>query len=138
MVKLKMLNQEENKLLERKEIVLEVMHDDNATPPRAELMKEIAQNLKVDPNLMFITKIKTIYGKSCSQVVVRVYKNRADLERFENLKRLKATQEEKAEPTQTKESTQESQPKEETKQEAKEEAKQETKEETKEEAKQES
>jgi len=136
MVKLKMLSQEENKLLERKEIVLEVMHDDNATPPRAELVKEIAQNLKVDPNLMFITKIKPIYGKSCSQVVVRVYKNRADLERFENLKRLKATQEEKAEPTQTKESVQETQPKEETKQEAKE-AKQETKEETKEEDKQE-
>ena len=130
MVKLKMLSQEENKLLERKEIVLEVMHDDNATPPRAELMKEIAQNLKVDPNLMFITKIKPIYGKSCSQVVVRVYKNRADLERFENLKRLKATQEEKAEPTQTKESVQETQTKEETKQEAKE-AKQETKEESK-------
>ena len=130
MVKLKMLNQEENKLLERKEIVLEVMHDDNATPPRAELVKEIAQNLKVDPNLMFITKIKPIYGKSCSQVVVRVYKNRADLERFENLKRLKATQEEKAEPTQTKESVQETQTKEETKQEAKE-AKQETKEESK-------
>ena len=125
MVELKMLSQEENKLLERKEIVFEVMHDSNATPSRAELMKEIAQNLKVDPNLMFITKIKPIYGKSCSQVVVRVYKNRAALERFENLKRLKATQEEKAQEPQA-ESTQESQPKEETKQEETKEAKQES------------
>ncbi|MBU1201900.1 MAG: hypothetical protein KJ583_00870 [Nanoarchaeota archaeon] len=100
---MKIIKQEENKLLERAEIVAEIVFSD-ATPSRESIRKELAKELKVDAGLVIIKKIETKYGERQALVQANVYKKADVLKKTEtkhmvkrNEDKKKVVEEEKAE-----------------------------------------
>jgi len=62
-MKVKIVSQEFNPLLKRKEIVFKVEHaDTGGTPPRLEVKKKLASKLKTKLELVYIRKMETKTG----------------------------------------------------------------------------
>ncbi len=62
-MKIKIVSQEFNPLLKRKEIVFKVEHaDTGGTPPRLEVKKKLASKLKTKLELVYIRKMETKTG----------------------------------------------------------------------------
>jgi len=74
-LKLEILESRENKLIGRKELIVRVDHWPQGTPPRKELRERIAQILKVDPEAVYVRKVKTEYGKCESLARIHVYES---------------------------------------------------------------
>jgi len=84
---MKILSQEESKLLERKNLVLEVDHTLKSTPKKDLIKDEIAKFLKVEEKLLVIKHVYTGFGKSSSKVEVYVYDNEKALKEVEPKKK---------------------------------------------------
>lgn len=63
----------ENKLLNRRELVVEAMHQKASTPTRQSVREWVAQQLGVDVANVFVRKIKTEYGIGKSVAEVHIY-----------------------------------------------------------------
>jgi len=62
-MKVKIVSQEYNPLLKRKEIVFEVEHSDTrGTPPRFEVRKKLASKLKTSVELVYVNRMETKTG----------------------------------------------------------------------------
>lgn len=62
-MKVKIVSQEHNPLLKRKEIVFEVEHEETGgTPSRFSVRKELASKLKNDLELVYVKELKTKTG----------------------------------------------------------------------------
>ncbi len=62
-MKIKVVSQEFNPLLKRKEIVFEVEHaDTGGSPPRSEVRKKLASKLKKNLELVYVRKMETKTG----------------------------------------------------------------------------
>jgi small subunit ribosomal protein S24e len=62
-MKVKVISEEYNPLLKRKEVTFKVEHaETGGTPPRLEVRKELATLLKTDLELVYIKKIETKTG----------------------------------------------------------------------------
>jgi len=63
----------ENRLLKRREVILEAIHIDAPTPTRQSVREWVAKQLGVDVANVFIRKIKGGYGVGKSRAEVHVY-----------------------------------------------------------------
>ncbi|HDD34320.1 MAG TPA: 30S ribosomal protein S24e [Thermofilaceae archaeon] len=71
--KVEVLEEWENKLVERRELIVRINHPAGGTPPRAEVRSEIAKMLGVDADLVYVRSIRTEYGMCESVARVHVY-----------------------------------------------------------------
>jgi len=74
-----------NNLIKRKEYKIKVMHKTSGTPNRVEIRKKIAALESVDENLVFIKKVKTLFGTRHSYAIVNIYDNEEIANKFEPL-----------------------------------------------------
>ena len=65
----------ENKLLNRTEVKFEASHSGTSTPSRADVLKELAAELKVAEDLIVIDKLNTLHGRQIASGVARAYEN---------------------------------------------------------------
>jgi ribosomal protein S24E len=73
-MQIKLLKQEMNTLLKRKEVNFKVDHNqEGRTPSRPEIKKNLAMILKVDENLVFIRRMRTITGTHVTIGEANVY-----------------------------------------------------------------
>jgi len=75
-MEMKILEEVENKLLDRKEIKFSVKHDKAATPKKQDLIKEIATKYSAPEENVVIDYIFTKKGMSESDVKAKVYKEK--------------------------------------------------------------
>ena len=69
---IKIVNEKDNKLLKRKEILLEVEYGNRATPSRQEFLDEFSKFFNVDKNLLEIDYIFSSAGKHVAKVKVKI------------------------------------------------------------------
>ena len=73
-MEVKILSENENPLLKRREVVFQVEHNQTgSTPPRLEVRNAIAKILKTDVSLVFIKKLETKTGTRKSVGLANVY-----------------------------------------------------------------
>jgi len=73
-MEVKILSENENPLLKRKEVVFQVEHNQTgSTPPRLEVRNAIAKILKTDVSLVFIKKLEAKTGTRKSVGLANVY-----------------------------------------------------------------
>lgn len=73
-MEVKILSENVNPLLKRREVVFQVDHDQTgSTPPRLEVKNAIARLLKIDANLVFIKKLETKTGTRKAVGLANVY-----------------------------------------------------------------
>lgn len=73
-MEIKILTENDNMLLKRKEIIFQVDHNKTgSTPPRLEIKNALAKVLKKDANLIFIKKLKTKMGTHTAVGIANVY-----------------------------------------------------------------
>jgi len=100
-MKVEILKDQENPLLNRREVEAKVEHPGARTPNRLELLPVLAKTLKADEKLIIIDKIITLTGTNTSRVKIQVYKKLEDIpkQKLEKMERRikKIKQAEKAE-----------------------------------------
>jgi SSU ribosomal protein S24E len=74
-VSFNVLNIRENKLLARREVLVEALHPKASTPTRQSVREWVAKQLGVDVANVFVRKIKTEYGLGRSVAEVHVYED---------------------------------------------------------------
>lgn len=75
-MKTRIVSKSENPLLKRKEVHFEVESTElEATPPRLEVRRVLATNLKVLEELVFIKRMKTMTGRKVTVGAANVYEN---------------------------------------------------------------
>ncbi|NWG11434.1 30S ribosomal protein S24e [Candidatus Bathyarchaeota archaeon] len=73
-MEIKILADNENTLLKRREVHFQVEHKQTGnTPPRLEVRKALATALKLDSELIFIKKFKTRTGTNTAVGIANVY-----------------------------------------------------------------
>lgn len=82
MTKLLIISEFYNKLLRRKDVQMLVDYD-GATPKRTELLKLIAEHLKVSEDRITIVKIKNLFGQHRLSVHCHVYDTVEDKKKYE-------------------------------------------------------
>lgn len=73
-MEIKILNERENPLLNRKEVKLRVYFD-KVIPKFKEVRKEVISYLKTDENLTVMNSIKTEFGAKYADCYVKIYKD---------------------------------------------------------------
>lgn len=86
---MKILNEEEHHLLNRRQIEFELEHPETKTPGKDETTKQISELLKVSPDLIKLKAIYTKYGGNSSTVIVNVYKDHKSLQDIEEFRKKK-------------------------------------------------
>lgn len=76
---MKIINQKENPLLNRKEVMIEVTHLGTSTPLRNQLIAGVAKSVKTSEDLVIINKIITKKGSASCEAKVLVYKKKEDI-----------------------------------------------------------
>ncbi len=74
-MELKIISNDENKLLGRKEIKASAVSTDK-TPTRAAVMEELCKKLSLDPALVEIREIKQQYGYKVSSILAYSYSSK--------------------------------------------------------------
>ena len=82
-MKLEIKKQVETPLLSRSRVTLLAEYQ-GATPPRADIRKDVAKKVGVGEDLTIIKHIYTRFGKQKSKIIAHVYKNKEDLAKFEH------------------------------------------------------
>ena len=77
------LKERDMELLSRKRYTL-MMDNKGATPSRLELVKELAEKYKTNPELIVIKHIYPQYGKRKTKLIVNIYKDKKKMELFEH------------------------------------------------------
>lgn len=73
-MKINITSQQYNPLLKRKEIVFEIRHEDTkGTPPRLEVRKVLAENLKANVELVYVRKMQTKTGTMQAKGEANIY-----------------------------------------------------------------
>jgi len=72
-MEIKILSENVNQLLKRKEVVFQVDNQTGSTPPRLDVKNALAKLLKTDANLVFIKKLKTKTGTRKTIGLANVY-----------------------------------------------------------------
>ena len=72
-MELKITNDEEQKLLDRRLIRARLNFSEKAVPSRKVVLEELSKQLKVDKKLIVIKEIKTVYGSTSADVDVHIY-----------------------------------------------------------------
>ncbi len=72
-VNLEILESRDNRLVERRELTVRIVHWPEGTPPRQLIREHIAKILGVNPDTVYVRKITTEYGSCESLARVHVY-----------------------------------------------------------------
>jgi small subunit ribosomal protein S24e len=73
-MKIKIISDQKNELLKRREVTFQVEHNQTgATPSRLEVRKAFADTLKVNADLVFIKKFETKTGTRTALGIANVY-----------------------------------------------------------------
>ena len=91
MIELKPIEETENKLLERKKLVLKITFD-QATPTKVEVKKAIADKYKVKEDTIAIKSIYQEYGTTNAQVTAYLYNDAKALQEVERPPKKKASE----------------------------------------------
>jgi small subunit ribosomal protein S24e len=81
-MELKIISNNENKLLNRKEITFEV-EQDSSTATREVLTKELCKKLNLSPEATLIVRIDQGFGQKHSSGIAHSYKDKETLEKYE-------------------------------------------------------
>ncbi|MBU5689962.1 MAG: hypothetical protein QXM68_02075 [Candidatus Aenigmatarchaeota archaeon] len=71
-MKVKILSEYENKLLDRKDLVVEIDHENQPTPKKSELEQKLAEHFKTDKNKIDIIYIFSLPGTNSSKVKLKI------------------------------------------------------------------
>lgn len=72
---IKIVEDRDNKLIGRRELIVLIDHFGKGTIPRRELRRRIAQMLSVNEDLVYVRKIETEYGLMISKARVHIYES---------------------------------------------------------------
>ncbi|NJF26155.1 30S ribosomal protein S24e [Thermococcus sp. Bubb.Bath] len=75
-MEIKVTEIKENKLLGRKEIYFDVLHEGEPTPSRADVKGKLAAMLDLDANTTVIQYIRSYFGSSVSKGYAKAYETR--------------------------------------------------------------
>lgn len=71
----KIINEFYNPLLQRKELLIEILHPNASTPERYSVRKSLALKLNTDINNLYIRKMKSKTGMNSTICEVEIYEN---------------------------------------------------------------
>lgn len=72
----KVVSEEYNPLLKRKEVMFEIEHEQTAgTPPRFEVRKALAKLLKTDLDVVYVKRVETKTGTMTAVGIANVYES---------------------------------------------------------------
>jgi ribosomal protein S24E len=74
-LKIEVLSDQEDKLLERRQISFRVTHQKAATPNRIEIRKQLADTLNVDPERIQLRPLKQKTGRNEADGIALIYKS---------------------------------------------------------------
>jgi small subunit ribosomal protein S24e len=80
---LKILEEKENPLLYRKELIVEIDHTGEPTPKREDVRKRVAALKGVSENLVIVHSIKPLFGVGKSVAFVKIYESEEKLREIE-------------------------------------------------------
>ncbi len=80
-MKIKKINENENKLLNRKEVVVEI--ENEKTPSKTEVLKILSEKFSISEDSIKINKIIGKFGINIFEVNANVYPSKEDKERIE-------------------------------------------------------
>jgi small subunit ribosomal protein S24e len=78
-MKLEVETRKKNPLMNREEAWVRFDHEGKATPPRKEILKDIARQMKAKDDCIIIDKIFSTTGKAVSRAKVFVYKKKDEI-----------------------------------------------------------
>jgi len=73
-MQIEVIKEEENELLNRKELQIKIEHN-AATPARIEVKNKVAADLKAEPDRVIVDNMKTAFGKKETVAYVKIYKS---------------------------------------------------------------
>jgi ribosomal protein S24E len=82
-MKVELQKEKELPLMSRKRATFTV-ECEGATPARKDLVKEIAKKINVSEKLIVVKHIYSKFGFTGAKVIVHIYKNEADMNKFEH------------------------------------------------------
>ena len=94
---MKIVKQEFNPLLERKQVEIELEHEGNKTPSNQEVKKLVSEHFKVSEDLTVIKHIYTKFGGGISKVFAYVYENKDFFNSIEIIRKSKKKKDKKSE-----------------------------------------
>ena len=77
------VSQKENKVIQRREVVVRIEHRGKGTPSRPDVINAVSKLMEVNPDLVVVRRIETEYGRDASKAWVHIYWDKAALEKFE-------------------------------------------------------
>jgi len=83
-MKIEILNEFENQLLNRKELECIVRHPKSATPTRAEIRDKLVALLNCSKESLFVEKILSEFGISATKIYARIYSDPSEGEKLES------------------------------------------------------
>ena len=94
---MKIIKQEYNPLLERKQVVVSLEHEGNKTPSNQEVKKLISENFKTAEDLITVKHVYTKFGDGISRIFAYVYENKDIFNAIELIRKKKKKKEVKTE-----------------------------------------
>ena len=82
-MELEITEQNDNPLLNRQEIKVVIKHNEDSTPRRNQVIKNLAEQLKANRELVIIDHLKNAYGKTETHGYAKVYSDKESLTRIE-------------------------------------------------------
>ena len=82
-MELEITEQNDNPLLSRQEIKVVIKHNEDSTPRRNQVIKNLAEQLKANRELVIIDHLKNAYGKTETHGYAKVYSDKESLTRIE-------------------------------------------------------
>ena len=82
-MELEITEQNDNPLLSRQEIKVVIKHNEDSTPRRNQVIKNLAEHLKANKELVIIDHLKNAYGKTETHGYAKVYSDKESLTRIE-------------------------------------------------------
>lgn len=79
---MKIIDEKQNKLLNRKEVVLKLDFKDKATPSKTDVLKHVAGAVKAKEDAIYVEDINQTYGNTTGEALVYVYNSKADLDKI--------------------------------------------------------
>jgi ribosomal protein S24E len=76
---IKVVRDEQNKLLNRREVVFEIRHSGAATPSRKDIAAQLAAKLTADDKMIVVRPLDSEYGTPVIKGVANIYKNEKDM-----------------------------------------------------------
>ena len=89
-MEIKIVRDEKNPLLQRREVWFEVRHEGKPTPPKIEVAKVLAAKLNANLDLMVIKYYTTGFGTNVSRGLCLVYENGEAMKRAEPANKINA------------------------------------------------